>query len=362
MNPIYKKTTIVLLLIGSLAGCDGEGTLLELYPWQPIVNPEIRTLIQDNRIIHAQFVGRNHISGITANGNFETPDQFKSFDFEPFAWQEEGLLDFGADLIVRAVPDKSSISLIYSRDNGRTWNRYGHPIVDEGGLALGKISPVKLVVGAERLMWLLCQQGTGAESRLLLYRVNLAGGTHETLLRRRNALAVTAAAFDGQRGWVLWKNPLIDSDSVHLLKTIDGGSTWSEGATLENISDPLFCVIDDGDLLVFGQAGAAFHSADGGATFQSVVTGMGPIQRCQAATADVIYVLSVDGRLGKSVDGGFTWDVLGAQAGNTQVSGSKMYFQNEQRGIVYDIDRMFITEDGGEHWEVLIYPYNYVFE
>ncbi len=353
---------MLLLLSFLLAGCDGDGTLLDLYPWEPIVNPEVHTLIQDNQIIHAQLGGRNHISGITANGSFKTLDRFKSFDFDPYAWRGEGLLEFGVDLIVRIVPDEASFSLLYSRDNGKTWNRYGRPIVSNGDVLLGEISPVKLFVGAENVIWLLCQQQVGAESRVLLYRVNLVDGTHEMLLRKPDALALTAAAFDGERGWVLWRNPSIDPGNVHLLKTTDGGRTWSDGATLENIRDPLIDVIDANDLLIFGQAGTAFHSADGGAAFQSIVTGVGSIQESRAVTANVIYVLSVDGRLGKSVDGGLTWDLLEAQAGNTLVSGSEMHFLDERRGIVYDVDRMFITEDGGEHWDVLIYPYDYVFE
>src|SRR5690606_20525564 len=118
------------------------------------------------------------------------------------------------------------------------------------------------------------------------------------------------------------------------------------GATWERMGDPWIGVIDDSNLLVFGEEGIAFHSTDGGAAFQTVATGMGSIQRCQAVTGDVIYILAEDGRLGKSTDGGLTWTPLEAQAGNTLVSGSEMDFQTERRGIVYDVDRMFITEDG----------------
>lgn len=362
MKHVYRKLTMMLFLSFSLIGCDGEGTLLDLYPWEAIVNPEVRTLIQDNRIIHAQFVGRNHISGITTKGSFNTGDGFKSFDFEPFAWQGEGLLEFGADLAVRVVPNESSFMLLYSGDNGKTWKGYGHAIPEHGDLVLGKIVPVKLSVGAENLLWLLCQQQVGAERRLLLYEVNVAEGTHKTVLKKRGALAVTAAALDGQKGWVLWKNPSVDPERVHLLRTLDGGRTWSDGATLERIRDPLIGVIDDSNFLVFGEAGTAFLSADGGAAFQAVATGMGSVQRCQAVMGGVIYILAEDGRLGKSTDGGLTWIPLEAQAGNTLVSGSEMNFQTERRGIVYGIDRMFMTEDGGVHWDVLIYPYDYIFE
>lgn len=351
---VYQNIKTLWVALILLTGCDGEGTLLDLYPWEPIVNPEVRTLIEDNRIILAQLGGRSQISGITANGSFETWDRFKSFSFEPHSWQDEGLLEFGADLIVRIASSESSFSLLYSKDKGRTWGRYERPI---GG------TPIKLFVGAENLIWLLCQEQGGAEgSDLLLYRVNLAEGTHELLLRKRNALAQTAAAFDAQRGWVLWEDPSTHSGDIHVLKTTDGGRTWSNGATLENIGNPLICVVDADELLVFGETGTAFRSANGGAAFESVVTGMESIRQCQAATADVIYVLSVDGRLGKSIDSGLTWTPLVTQAGNTVVSGSDMCFQHERRGIVYDADRMFITEDGGEHWDVLIYPYDYVFE
>lgn len=360
---MYSKLTTVWVALILLAGCDGEGTLLDLYPWEPMVNPEVRTLIQDNGIVHAQLGVRDQVSGITRKGSFETQDRFGSFVFEPHSWEEEGLLEFGNNLIVRVVPDESAFSLLYSWDNGQTWNRYGRPIVDQEDMGPRGVSAVELFVGAENVLWLLCQRQGGTErSRLLLYQIDLTGGTHKLLLRKPDASALTAAAFDANGGWVLWEDTSGHSGSVHVLRTTDGGRTWSDGATLENVGDPLMGVVNARDLLVFGEAGTAFRSANGGMTFEPVGTGMESIQRCQAVTAATVYVLSEDGRLGKSTDGGLTWTPLVTQAGNTLVSGSKMDFQDERRGIVYGDDRMFFTESGGEHWEVWIYPYDYVLQ
>lgn len=360
MNKVHGHIKFALVALLLLAGCDGEGTLLELYPLKPIVNPEVRTLIQDNRIIHAELGARNQISGITAMGSFETVDRFKSFTFEPHHWPEEGLFAFGVDLVVRVVSDGPLPSLRYSRDNGKTWLRYEKALADSGDPALGEVLPVKLTIAAENVIWLLCQQRAGTESVLQLYQVDLIEGTHKVVLKKRDAKALTFAAIDRDSGWVLWEDPSEESGGMHILKTTDGGRTWSDGAALDRMAEPLLEVIDGSRLLVFGQAETVYHSADGGATFKLITTGMGAIRECQAVTADRVYLLSAEGRLAKSTDGGLTWSPLATQAGNTLVSGSNLSFQHEQRGIVYDIDRMFITEDGGERWDVLIYPYDYV--
>ena len=74
-----------------------------------------------------------------------------------------------------------------------------------------------------------------------------------------------------------------------------------------------------------------------------------------------MYALLGDG-LAKSNDGGKTWSLLGARAPGVDVSGTAMDFYDERRGIVYGSDRLFITMDGGESWEIGVYPYDYVFE
>ncbi|MGK6349694.1 WD40/YVTN/BNR-like repeat-containing protein [Parapedobacter sp. DT-150] len=361
MNVI--KFTGLSLLVALLTCCKGDGTLLDLYPIDPIVNPEAHLLIRDNGIIHTQLSGRNRITGVTEKGGFTADDRFNAFSFQPYAWPEDQrAVGFGRDLVVQAPMDGRSFALRYSRDNGQSWTTFDKAIVDEADAILGEVYPVSVLVGDDEVVWLLCQQHIGAGRRAMLYRIDLVNGTSEALLKKMHALALAVDFVDRHHGWLLWADPAGPQGNIHLLKTTDGGRVWSGGAVLDNIIQPSIEAISDDKLLIYGQADNAFLSADGGATVEPILTGMGRIQACQAVSAEVIYMLSVGSAVGKSTDGGVTWLPLEAQARGIGVTGTDLHFYDERQGIVYDRDRLFVTHDGGAGWEVLVYPYEYVVE
>lgn len=361
MKQVYKKIGVALAGIALLFGCKGDGTLLDLYPMDPIVNPEVRVLIQDNRFIHARLDGRQRISGITEKGVFSTTDRFQSFGFESHPWQVgQEAMAFGNGLIVHAPNEGLSFSLRYSTDNGLTWATYDKPILDEADLAAGRISVVQLLVSADRLVWLLCQQQIGADRRVLLYRVDLAAARSEKLFSKASATGLAANFLDGESGWLLYATPDDPKSRIHVLKTKDGGHAWSEEAVLDGVDDPAIEPVDANTLLVYDEAGKAFHSADGGASFTSVSIGGSGIGLCQATSGQVVYALLTNG-VAKSSDGGQTWAVLKAEAHGVEILGSAMHFYNERQGIVYADDKLFLTENAGETWDILVYPYDYVF-
>src|SRR3546814_17088992 len=94
MMNVYRIITM-LAAAALLWRCNGEDTLLDLYPMEPIVNPEVGMLIGGNGIIHADFDGRQQISGVTEQGVFSTTDRFQSLDFEPRTWTAtDGVVTF----------------------------------------------------------------------------------------------------------------------------------------------------------------------------------------------------------------------------------------------------------------------------
>src|SRR3546814_11554070 len=121
MMNVYRIITM-LAAAALLWRCNGEDTLLDLYPMEPIVNPEVGMLIGGNGIIHADFDGRQQISGVTEQGVFSTTDRFQSLDFEPRTWQAtDGVVTFGDGIIVHAQANGMSFALRYSMDQGKTW-------------------------------------------------------------------------------------------------------------------------------------------------------------------------------------------------------------------------------------------------
>jgi len=351
---------LTLLLVAALAGCKGEGTLLDVYPMEPIVNPEVRALIKDNRIVHARLASRNQIIGITEKGGFATADRFKSFAFEPYTWPGgQGVMGFGNGIIVHATAEGASFVLRYSVDNGATWLRYGGTIIGEDDLRQGAVQVLKPVIGVGRLIWLLCQQDIGQGGRALVYRVDLESRSAMLCWSKADAVASDIDFSDAETGWLLCADRAGRAGDARMLKTTDGGLTWAEVAVLEGLTDPSIAVVDANQLLVYDRAGYAFHSADGGLSYTPVTIGEG--MACQAVSAQTVYALLADG-LAKSTDGGRTWLTLHAEASGVYVTGNAMHFYSERQGIVYGSDRLFVTDDGGENWEVLVYPYDYVFE
>src|SRR3546814_10875489 len=75
-------------------------------------------LIGGNGIIHADFDGRQQISGVTEQGVFSTTDRFQSLDFEPRTWQAtDGVVTFGDGIIVHAQANGMSFALRRSEEN-----------------------------------------------------------------------------------------------------------------------------------------------------------------------------------------------------------------------------------------------------
>lgn len=355
------RKTFMLIAVVLLWCCNGKDTLLDLYPMEPIVNPDVGMLIGGDGIIHVDIDGRQRISGIAERGVFSTADRFQSFDFEPRAWQiADGFVAFGDGIIVYAQSVGVSFALRYSMDNGKTWTTYGEAIVDGRFIAAGTVSPVQLLVAADRSVWVLCQQEVGVERRVLLYRIDVEQQGSTLMVEKAGAVALTFGFADSEHGWLLYGLQGESASRGYVLRTANGGHTWTDGAMLDVAGQLAIAPITAEGLLVYNDEGSAFHSADGGISFEPVTVG-GGIFACQAVSADVVYALLESG-VAKSADGGRTWVTLDAFVHGVEVSGTALDFHDERTGIVYGADRLFITTDGGQSWDVLVYPYDYVLD
>ncbi|SKB47621.1 hypothetical protein SAMN05660226_01543 [Parapedobacter luteus] len=357
-----KTIGIGFLVASLLFSCKGDGTLLGLYPAEPIVNPDVRALIQGNRIVYACLDERNQIRGITEKGSFSTSNRFKSFSFNPSSWLWDAhTAAFGEGLLVYAAAEGTSVVLRHSSDMGATWQVHEMSIGEGDDLISGTLSVVQLVVGPDGALWVLAEYHAGMDIRMLLYHVNLDEASHELVLKRNNAIALAIDFADYHSGWLLYRERYGPHDAVRVLKTVNGGQAWSEGAVLGHLNQPAIEAIASDVLLVYPQTGQPLYSTDGGDSFVPVPIGENGIKMCYAASPRVVYALLADG-VAKSTDAGQTWIRLEGRTHGIDVSGMAMDFYNERRGIIYDWNKLFITDDGGESWDILVYPYDYLFE
>ncbi|GGC17803.1 hypothetical protein GCM10011386_07170 [Parapedobacter defluvii] len=353
MMHVCKKIKVVLVSL-LLLGCDGEGTLLDLYPFEPIVNAETRVLIQDNQLIYARLHGRLHIDGTTEKGWFSTPDNFQSFDFEDRPWPiAQGVLGFADGLLVHAIPNGATWLLRFSEDDGKTWETSEGP-----GAA---VSLMQVAVTANQTVWLLGAQEIGGNSRLLLYRIDLPDKRAELWYTKDNTTPLAIGFLGRENGWLLYRGQYEAAEGVRIGTTVDGGREWTERSAISRVTSPSLTLVDANRLLVYDRAGRTFLSSDGGTSFEEVAIGTGEIISCQSAGENVVYAL-LDQGVAKSSDGGKSWSPLEAGAHGVRITGTAMDFYNEQRGIVYGPDRLFFTVDGGKSWRMGVYPYDYVLE
>ncbi len=362
MRSVFKKWKSVLVAIAALVGCRGDGTLLDLYPMVPIINPETRVLITDNQIVHARLDARQQIKGITGNGGFVTTNRFRSFDFESYPWQgNQGLVKFRGDRIVQVVADGTPFTIRYSGDYGKSWEPQAGASVVDGELGWGNIDVMDIVIKPDLTVLLLTRQRRLDVEWLSVYHVDVEAKSSRSLFSKSGATPRVMDFADGDTGWLLYAEA--GTGEAKLLKTLDGGESWSEGG-VPHVDSALIVALGVDKLLVYNQAGQVFHSGDGGLSFEAgSIGGAGVgLSMFHSVSGGVSYALFTGGGIAKSTDGGKTWLTMETQVHGVEVSGTALHFHNEQQGIVYGADRMFITDDGGESWAILIYPYDYIFE
>ena len=72
----------------------------------------------------------------------------------------------------------------------------------------------------------------------------------------------------------------------------------------------------------------------------------------------VIYGVTTES-LVKSTDTGVTWNTVSDNF-YEYLNMKKLHFQDEQNGIMYGDQKLYVTADGGVTWKVLLFPYPYM--
>ena len=168
----------------------------------------------------------------------------------------------------------------------------------------------------------------------------------DALFQDRDLYSIRFAP-DGKTGWIVGEDGLI-------LKTDDGGQTW----TTQDIGNPnsLFkiAVIDEQNAVAVGDNGAIVHTTDGGAHWQTVKSPK------EVTLFDVFFLDQEDGwsvgefsSILKTTDGGQTWTL--AYGGNTTDFTVGPFltiaFTDPQHGMAAGLaGGILVTADGGKTW------------
>lgn len=134
-----------------------------------------------------------------------------------------------------------------------------------------------------------------------------------------------------------------------ILKTEDGGNSWS--LVHSNVNGYLFAVrfYDKNNCFAVGAEGTILHSSDGGTSWENVISGTNEFLRDICfLNAQKGYCIGENGTLLKSEDNGKSWEKL--DLGITNILNS-ISFSDERFGVIVGYEGiLLITHDGGQSW------------
>jgi len=349
-----KKPYFLLLCLAAACGCGNKDKfLLNEVPAELAVNPATSVLIKNNVLLTARLDSGNIIRGITRNNGFRTTDFFTGFGFAAYAIPA-GMYHFDKDTVVIASGDPLSPVLHHSPDYGYHWISFP-PILSPALSATGYYSTKLAAInytGGQTLQLLYLQQSSAGYTRKI-YKVNMFTQQGVLLYSTQDTYQPVSMTFADQKtGWMLLYNA-----GAYLSKTTDSGATWSTPVLIDTRYDLSMLKWRNGILSVYKPGGGGCFSTDGGSTWKKAKSNF-LFYDVQAVSPSVLYALTNTG-LVRSTDGGENWALMSAYgAGFSNVL--RLYFQDEQKGLVYADQRLFMTADGGKSWKTLLYPYNYI--
>lgn len=322
------------------------------------VNPAVKPLIASNNLLYAWIDNNGAISGLTANGAFKTTDLFAHFDM--MAGVTGGAItrySTNKDTLVFASGTALSPVVHYTENDGFSYTSFTPTFSPNLSNAGGTEILVTVTCNDRQSVLALYYQYYGGSYKRTLYKINTTTQQGTAVYTKGDAYTPVAMKFTTpQTGWML-----LQSGGTYLSKTTDGGITWSTPAFIDNRYLSNLEAAAGGMLAVYDNSGNNCFSTDGGANWKK--TAANNYISTVSITADgVIYALTTTGII-KSTNGGSSWSTVFSYNGGSIVNNLQhLYFLNEQQGLAYAGQQLFLTNDGGSTWKTLLYPFPYVMQ
>lgn len=358
------KQVYFLFLIGAVAwGCgDKDNFLFTQIPIEPVLNADTKVLIKDNSLMHVRLDSGNIIRGITDRNSFTTTDQFKAFTYGgytvPYAITP---YSYDKNNIVMASGTALAPVVNYSQDYGKTWASVVpasfSPAISTTGFYSTELVCVSYVDSNNVMLAYQQKAYTTADSRKY-YLLNL---TTKVATRRSyfdDAFHQVNIKFtDKATGWLLlYKN---STYSTYMCKTLDTGRTWSAPVVIDKKIITGLQTGVKGSMCATEEFGNAYMSSDSGLTWKKPSADL-KLTYAHMVNKAVIYGVTQES-LVKSTDTGVTWNTV-SSTGYEYINMKKLHFQDDQNGVMFGDQKLYITADGGVTWNVLLYPYPYIIE
>lgn len=358
-----RKPYYLFICIAIAFGCgDKDKFLFSQAETDLVVNPETKVLVKENTLVYSRLDSGNIIHGISKNLVFNTSDQFKTFDYKS-STLPTNITPFVIDknIAITASGDVMTPAIQISVDYGTSWTSFTPtltPALSPTGYYSTELISVNYI-DDQTVMMIFSQKSVSSADKRTLYRVNIGAQTGTVVSSFSDAWLPAAMKFaDNQTGWMLMYNSGAYG-TTYISKTVDSGKNWTAPKIIDKNIMSNLQVDANGVLSASYTSGNAAFSSDSGATWKKPAGGI-RFTCVHRVNANVAYGIS-DSDLKKTTDGGLTWEDV-PNSGYEFVNMKNIYFQNEDNGIMYADQKLYITADGGKTWKTLLYPYSYIIE
>lgn len=358
------KKLYFLFLIGVVAcGCGDKDTFLYTQiPTEAVLNADTKVLIKDNSLMYVRLDSGNIIRGITDRNAFTTTDQFKTFSYGGYSLPIN-LTPYSYDKnnIVMASGTSLAPTINYSQDYGKTWASVVpasfSPAISTTGFYSTELVCVSFVDSNNVMLAYQQKAYTTADSRKF-YLLDLTTNIATRRSYFDDAFQPVNVKFtDNATGWMLlYKN---STYSTYMSKTLDTGRTWSTPVVIDKRVITGLQTGANGNMCAIEDYGNAYMSPDSGVTWKKPAADI-KLTYAHMVNKSVIYGVTEESLI-KSTDTGVTWNTV-SNTGYEYVNMKKLHFQDDQNGLMFGDQKLYITSDGGVTWNVLLYPYPYIIE
>jgi hypothetical protein len=357
------KKLYFFLVMGAVAwGCgDKDRFMVTSIPTTPILDSKLKVIIKDNSLINARLDSTAGIRGFSDKNYFETADQFQNFSYGGITLPKTKLTpyNYNKNFIVFASGTSAAPVLNYSMDYGKTWSAVAPknftPAISTTGFYSTELVCAAFIDSNNIMLAYQQKSNTEADSRQF-YKFNIATTAAKRVIWFDDAFQPLNMQFVNYKtGWMLlYKNSMY---STYISKTTDTGRHWSEPVPIDNRVITGLQVGTKGNIAAIEDAGNVYISPDSGMTWKRP-SGNLKLTHAYMVNKSVVFGVTTEG-LVKSIDTGVTWNTVSDNM-YEYINMKKIHFQDEQNGIMYGDQKLYITADGGVNWKVLLYPYPYM--
>jgi photosystem II stability/assembly factor-like uncharacterized protein len=360
-----NKIKILVLFATVFCSCGKKNTsLLDRLPVETAVNPETKVLLKDNALLHVQLENGNVIKGITRKNLFETKDLFKNFSVASYTLPPATMkTEFDKNYVVSLSDIRSPTTITYSTDYGNSWQSvttsFNNPLPFYTDIVTVKFvnnTTLLLLGGAVTYS---CAQQNCAEGNSFLYKINLQTGKADSLSGIKGYYPMSLQFINTTTGWMLLNKIVAlaggnnSNENTYISKTTDGGANWSI-PLLVDASARLNLAAGTSTMFLYKTRDHGYFSTDGGATWKQPKKNE-YFHDVVVLNDKLLYAVAEIGFM-KSTDSGNSWMAV------SEYSYGKLHFLNEKQGIRYNTESLYITNDGGLTWQVLLYRFPYIIQ